>query len=193
MGGSAMKKTGGALRLFVQFLKFGCFTFGGGLNIVAQMQRLYVDEEKKITNVELLDLTGVARSLPGLFVGNVAFLYGYRDSGYPGAFAAIFGMVIPPVIVLSFITYFYTEFHSQATVMSAMTGVRAAVVPIMASAILGLVRGAFPMRICYAVAAAALGLYLFLHVNCVWLVAGGAAAGLIISRFWKGGRGDGAA
>ena len=29
-----MKKTGGALRLFVQFLKFGCFTFGGGLNIV---------------------------------------------------------------------------------------------------------------------------------------------------------------
>ena len=193
MGGSAMKKTGGALRLFVQFLKFGCFTFGGGLNIVAQMQRLYVDEEKKITNVELLDLTGVARSLPGLFVGNVAFLYGYRDSGYPGAFAAIFGMVIPPVIVLSFITYFYTEFHSQATVMSAMTGVRAAVVPILASAILGLVRGAFPMRICYAVAAAALGLYLFLHVNCVWLVAGGAAAGLIISRFWKGGRGDGAA
>ncbi|HIT04427.1 MAG TPA: chromate transporter [Candidatus Caccocola faecipullorum] len=193
MGGSAMKKTGGALRLFVQFLKFGCFTFGGGLNIVAQMQRLYVDEEKKITNVELLDLTGVARSLPGLFVGNVAFLYGYRDSGYPGAFAAIFGMVIPPMIVLSFITYFYTEFHSQATVMSAMTGVRAAVVPIMASAILGLVRGAFPMRICYAVAAAALGLYLFLHVNCVWLVAGGAAAGLIISRFWKGGRGDGAA
>lgn len=193
MGGSAMKKTGGALRLFVQFLKFGCFTFGGGLNIVAQMQRLYVDEEKKITNVELLDLTGVARSLPGLFVGNVAFLYGYRDSGYPGAFAAIFGMVIPPMIVLSFITYFYTEFHSQATVMSAMTGVRAAVVPIMASAILGLVRGAFPMRICYAVAAAALGLYLFLHVNCVWLVAGGAAAGLVISRFWKGGRGDGAA
>lgn len=193
MGGSAMKKTGGALRLFVQFLKFGCFTFGGGLNIVAQMQRLYVDEEKKITNVELLDLTGVARSLPGLFVGNVAFLYGYRDSGYPGAFAAIFGMVIPPMIVLSFITYFYTEFHSQATVMSAMTGVRAAVVPIMASAILGLVRGAFPMRICYAVAAAALGLYIFLHVNCVWLVAGGAAAGLIISRFWKGGRGDGAA
>ena len=188
-----MKKTGGALRLFVQFLKFGCFTFGGGLNIVAQMQRLYVDEEKKITNVELLDLTGVARSLPGLFVGNVAFLYGYRDSGYPGAFAAIFGMVIPPMIVLSFITYFYTEFHSQATVMSAMTGVRAAVVPIMASAILGLVRGAFPMRICYAVAAAALGLYICLHVNCVWLVAGGAAAGLIISRFWKGGRGDGAA
>lgn len=188
-----MKNAKGAARLFLQFLKFGCFTFGGGLNIVAQMQHVYVEEEKKISNVELLDLTSVARSLPGLFVGNVAFLYGYRDSGYPGAFAALLGMVIPPMIVLSVITYFYKEFRSQETVMAGMTGVRAAVVPIMASAILGLLRGAFPMQICYAVSAAALALYLFFHVNCVWLVVGGAAAGLVISRFTKGGRGDGAA
>ena len=193
MGGIAMKNAKGALRLFLQFLKFGCFTFGGGLNIVAQMQRLYVDEQKKITNIELLDMTGVARSLPGLFVGNVAFLFGYRDSGYPGAFAALLGMVIPPMIALSVITYFYKEFHSQTTVMSAMTGVRAAVVPIMLSAVLGLLRGAFPVRICYAVTAAALGAYLFLKVNCVWLVVGGAAAGLAISRFMKEDGGNGAA
>lgn len=188
-----MKNGGKALKLFIQFLKFGCFTFGGGLNIVAQMQRLYVDEEKSISNVELLDLTSVARSMPGLFVGNVAFLYGYRDAGYPGAFAALIGMVIPPMTVLSLITYFYKEFHSQDTVMSAMRGVRAAVVPIMASAVLGLLRGAFPVRACCVVAAASLCLYLFFHVNCVWLVVGGAAAGLIISRFKKGGGSDGAA
>lgn len=59
-----MKNARGALRIFLQFLKFGCFTFGGGLNIIAQMQRLYVDEEKRISSVELLDLTSVARSLP---------------------------------------------------------------------------------------------------------------------------------
>ena len=150
-----MKNARGALRIFLQFLKFGCFTFGGGLNIIAQMQRLYVDEEKRISSVELLDLTSVARSLPGLFVGNVAFLYGYRESGYPGAFAALFGMVIPPMIVLGFITYFYT--------------------------------------ICYAVAAAALAAYFFFNVNCVWLIAGGIAAGLLLSRAGNGGGGDGAA
>ena len=38
-----MKKTGGALRLFVQFLKFGCFTFGGGLNIDDQIRVLKED------------------------------------------------------------------------------------------------------------------------------------------------------
>ena len=80
-----MKNARGALRIFLQFLKFGCFTFGGGLNIIAQMQRLYVDEEKRISSVELLDLTSVARSLPGLFVGNVAFSLRLPRLGLPPA------------------------------------------------------------------------------------------------------------
>ncbi len=178
-----MKQTRAALRLFVQFLNFGCFTFGGGMNIVAQMQRRYVEKEKKISAMELLDLTGVARSMPGLFVGNVAFLYGYREAGYPGALAALIGMVIPPIAVLSFVTYFYNVFRTQETVMRAMTGIRAAVVPIMASAVLGLMRGAFPIKACFAVAAAAFGLYLFCGVSCVWLIAVGIAAGLALSVF----------
>ncbi len=154
------------------------------------MQRRYVDEEKKISNVELLDLTSVARGLPGLFVGNVACLYGYRDSGYLGAFAALAGIVIPPMTILSIITYFYREFRSQETVMAAMSGVRCAVVPIMASALIGLMRGAFPIRACYAVAAVALAMYFVFHVSCVWLVIGGAAAGLLTSRFGKEGTSD---
>lgn len=188
-----MKNFAKAGRIFFRFMQFGCFTFGGGLNIVAQMQRLYVEREKSITNVELLDLTSVARSLPGLFIGNVAFLFGYREAGYLGAFAAVVGMVIPPIIVLSFITFFYAAFHSHRSIMSAMTGVRAAVVPIMLNALLGLLRGAFPLRACYGVAAAAFALYFFVGLNCVWIIICGAAAGLAISRFGKGGRGDGAA
>ena len=30
--------------LFGQFFQFGCFTFGGGWSIVAQMQKLYVEK-----------------------------------------------------------------------------------------------------------------------------------------------------
>ena len=46
-----------ALRLFGQFFQFGCFTFGGGWSIVAQMQKLYVEKEKTITSQELLDIS----------------------------------------------------------------------------------------------------------------------------------------
>lgn len=76
-----MKNWKQALTLFRQFFQFGCFTFGGGWSIVAQMQKLYVEREKTITSQELLDITSVGRSLPGTMIGNVAFLYGYRVGG----------------------------------------------------------------------------------------------------------------
>ena len=52
-------------------MKFGLFTFGGGWSIIAQMQKLYVEQEHTITSEELLDLTSVGRSLPGTMIGNV--------------------------------------------------------------------------------------------------------------------------
>ena len=128
--------------LFGQFFQFGCFTFGGGWSIVAQMQKLYVEKEKTITSQELLDITSVGRSLPGTMIGNVAMLYGYRAAGILGGIACVIAMVTPPMIVLSLITYFYTLFKENLWVMSAMTGVRAAIVPIIASAAVNMVRGA---------------------------------------------------
>ena len=37
------------LRLFAEFFKIGCFTFGGGWAIVAQMEQEYVNRQKLIT------------------------------------------------------------------------------------------------------------------------------------------------
>lgn len=190
-----MRNGNRAFALFIEFMKFGCFTFGGGLNIVAQMHKLYVEERKTISNVELLDLASVARSLPGTFIGNVAFLFGYREAGYLGAFQAVIGMVFPPFVIIALLVYFYNEFHNNAGIMSAMNGIRAAVVPIMASAVLNLLNGAFPHKPCYVVAVLAFCLYLFFGVSCVWLVILGAVAGLALSCYYehKGGDNDGAA
>ena len=65
-------------KLYLQFLKFGAFTFGGGWSIVAQMKILYVDYEHSLTDEELLDITSIGRSLPGTMIGNIAMLYGHR-------------------------------------------------------------------------------------------------------------------
>lgn len=91
-----MKRVRQVLELFLQFMKFGLFTFGGGWSIIAQMQKLYVEQEHTITSEELLDLTSVGRSLPGTMIGNVAMLYGYRVAGIAGGMACLFGMILPP-------------------------------------------------------------------------------------------------
>ena len=173
------------LRLFLQFLKFGCFTFGGGWSIVAQMQKLYVEEQHVLSSEELLDLTSVGRSLPGIMISNVSMLYGYRAAGLLGGIACVGGLVLPPILILSLITCFYTAFQSNLWVMAAMAGVRTAVVPIIISAIIGMVRGAFRFPPCIAIAVLTFSLYLFWNVNCVWLVVIGAVCGILLSEYYE--------
>ena len=146
-------------------MKFGLFTFGGGWSIIAQMQKLYVEQEHTITSEELLDLTSVGRIAGGM--------------------ACLFGMILPPMAILAVITQFYTAFQSNLWVAAAMRGIRAAVVPIMISAVIGMVGSAFRFPPCYAVMLLVIALYLFLNVNCVYLVVIGAVCGLLIAEFYE--------
>ena len=155
-----------ALSIFATFLKFGCFTFGGGWSIVAQMQKEYVEKRGWLTDEELLDYTSVGRSTPGLMIGN------------PGALAAILGITIPPILIMLLVVYIYDLVKDNLYVSRAMIGVRAAVVPIIISALLKLLKSGLKDAFCYLVAAAALGLCLFTGMNNALIVLLGALAGL---------------
>lgn len=171
--------------LFWDFIKLGFFTFGGGWSIVAQMQKMYVEKKHTITEEELLDLTSVARSLPGTMISNVGMLYGYRCMGVLGGFACVIGLTIPAMSMLSVIALFYTAFIDNPWIAAAMNGVRAAVVPIILSAAIGMVKGAFKYAPCVVVMLLTLLLYLLFDMNCVYLVLIGAVSGIVISEFYE--------
>lgn len=173
------------IRLYLDFLLFGSFTFGGGWSIIAQMQKTYAEERKNITGAEILDLTSVGRSLPGTMIGNVAMMYGFREAGYFGGLACLLGMVTTPTVVLMVLTHFYTIFQTNPVVSACMTGIRAAVVPIMLNAVINMVNGAFKYPPCYAVALFTFSLYLFFGVSPVWLVVLGILAGFAISGYYE--------
>ena len=172
-------------KLYMEFLKFGAFTFGGGWSIVAQMKELYVDREHIITNEELLDITSIGRSLPGTMIGNIAMFFGHRMAGFLGGLACMFGMITVPMIILLIITSFYTAFQSNIWVAAAMKGVRAAVAPVILSALMGMVKSAFKYPPCYAVALGMFGLYFFLRVSPIMLVIMGAVLGLVICEYYE--------
>ena len=167
------------LEIFKTFLKFGCFTFGGGWSIVAQIQKEYVEKKHWITDEELLDFTSVGRSTPGLMIGNASVLFGYHVAGVPGALAALLGIVIPPVVIMLGVVFIYDLVKDNPYVARAMIGVRAAVVPIIFSALLKLFKSGMKDVYCYLIAVAAFALCLFTKVNNVLIVLMGAAAGLL--------------
>ena len=180
-----MRISAEAWKLFAQFFRFGCFTFGGGWSIVAQMRERYVEREGTLTNEDLLDLTSIGRSLPGTMIGNIAMFYGYRRAGLPGGAACVLGMILPPTLILLGITYGYAAFQGNVWTMAAMRGVRAAVVPIILSALAAMVRGAFRFPPCAAVAPVTFALYAFPGVSSVWLVLLGAVCGLLICEGYE--------
>ncbi|MBQ3702966.1 MAG: chromate transporter [Oscillospiraceae bacterium] len=173
------QQAGRALSIFKTFLKFGCFTFGGGWSIVAQMQKEYVEKKHWITDEELLDFTSVGRSTPGLMIGNVSVLFGYHAAGIPGALAAILGITVPPVIIMLGVVVLYDLVKDNLYVSRAMIGVRAAVAPIILSALLKLLKSGLKDAFCYLVAICAFCLCRFTTLNNVLIVLLGAAAGLI--------------
>ena len=170
--------------VFTYFFHISWFTFGGGWSIVAQMQKDYVEQKQELTDEELLDIVSVGRSLPGTMIGNVAYLFGYRQAGILGGVLSVVGMVLPPMIILSVLTYCYVLFQENIWVAKMLNGVRAAVVPIILSAAIKLCKGAFPEKICYALCIGGCVLNLVFGVNCVLVILLGVAAGLIIGK-WK--------
>ena len=107
------------------------------------MQQEFVEKRGWITEEELLDFTSVARSLPGIMIANTSLIFGYHMAGVPGALAAVVGITIPSVVIIALVTLVYDAFRSNPFVLRALTGVRAAVIPIILSAALRLRKGAF--------------------------------------------------
>lgn len=190
-----MNKQRKLLQLLWDFIGFGCFTFGGGWSIIAQMQRKYVQESQEITIEELMDLTSVAKSLPGTMIGNVAMLYGHRAAGLAGGLVCTLGMCLPPMVILIVISLCYSAFRSNYWVMAVMEGMQSAVVPIIGSAAVSLAKGSIQVPPCAAVAAVCFCLYLFTDISAFLLVLIGLVSGLVIGEYYerKGGLHHGSA
>ena len=138
-----------------------------------------------ITEEELLDLTSVAKSLPGVMIANVAMLYGYRAGGLLGGLLCVLGMSVPPMVILILISFCYSAFRDNYWVMAATEGMQAAVIPIIGSAAIGMAKGSLQYPPCIVVALVCFAAYMFLPINPIFLVLIGVVSGLLIGEYYE--------
>lgn len=167
------------LMLFAQFVKIGCFTFGGGWGILAQMEQEFINKRKMITKSDLLDLIAVGKSVPGIMIMNVSMLFGYQTAGLFGGICCLLGMVLPAVVILSLVTVFYDAIKDNYWAACAMRGISCAVVPIIGSAALSLGREAFKARGGIAICAVAFAFCYFTNISNIVMIAVGVAGALV--------------
>ncbi|MEA4889996.1 MAG: chromate transporter [Clostridiaceae bacterium] len=175
-------------QLFTAMFKLSAFTFGGGYVIIPLMRKKFVAERHWIDEQEMLDLTAIAQSSPGAIAVNASILVGYRLAGLPGSLVAVLGTVLPPFLVLSFISMFYTQFRDNVLVGKFLKGMQAGVVAVIADAVFVMGRDIVRQKevVSIAVMAAAFFASWFFHFPVVLIILAGGllgtAAALVRSR-----------
>ncbi len=139
-------KKGKLWTLFTSMLSISTFTFGGGFVIVTLMKRRFVDELGWLEENDMLDMTALAQSCPGAIAVNAAILAGRRVAGGPGVAAAVLGTIIPPMTILSIISYFYAQFAQNAWVAAILAGMQAGVAAVIVDVVLNLGGGVLRER-----------------------------------------------
>lgn len=108
--------------IFITFLKINAFTFGGGYTIVPVIRDEFMKKRKLIDEDEMLGLVALAQSGPGAMAISTSLLTGYRLRGFKGALTALFASVLPCLIIISVLFYFYDAFSRNFWVKSALIG-----------------------------------------------------------------------
>lgn len=125
-------------KLFTSTFSLSAFTFGGGFVIIPLMKKKFVDELHWIEETEMLDLAAIAQSCPGAVAVNAAILVGYRVAGLGGVAVAVLGTVLPPLLILSVISYCYEAFRANVVVSAVLKGMQAGIAAVIADVVLNM-------------------------------------------------------
>ena len=173
------------LELFWTFFKIGAFTFGGGYAMLPLIQA-EVAAHGWMDAAELVNFVAVSESTPGPFAVNISTFVGTRLAGLPGALCATLGVALPSFIIILIVAKCFARFKRSALVQGCMSGLRPAVVGLIATALLSVGKTVFfPDRIAFGAAFfVSLGVFLlsaalaFRKLHPIWIICISAAIGV---------------
>ena len=175
------------LKLFTSMLYISAFTFGGGFVIITFMKRKFVDEFHWIDETEMLDMTALAQSSPGAIAVNAAILVGWHVAGFPGMLIAVLGTIIPPMVILSVISFFYAAFAANPYVALTLQGMQAGVAAVILDVVCSLGSNVMKMKSTVhliVMAAAFLATFVF-GVNVIYIILASALVGVVLAMMEK--------
>ena len=130
------EKTRKYAKLFFSTFQLSACTFGGGFVIIPLMRKKFVEELHWIDEEEMMDLTAIAQSSPGAIAVNASILIGYRVAGIPGALLTVLGTILPPLVIISVISFFYQAFRDNRIVNMVMAGMLAGVAAVICDVVI---------------------------------------------------------
>lgn len=170
-------------KLFFSTLYLSTFTFGGGYVIVSLLKKKFVDELHWIDENEMLDLVAIAQSAPGAIAVNGAIVVGFKIAGAAGILVSVLGAVLPPFVILTVVSFFYSAFKENFAVQAMLYGMKAGVSAVIVDVVFdmasGIVKGRDALLIVIMIVSFTANY--FLNVNVVWIILVTAGTGALIT------------
>lgn len=168
-------------KIFLSTLYLSAFTFGGGYVIITLLKQKFVDELHWIDNDEMLDLVAIAQSSPGAIAVNGAIVVGYKLAGIPGVLVSVLGAVLPPFIILTIVSFFYSAFKKLFVIQALLTGMKAGVSAVILSVVYDMASGIVTSKdfINIGIMLLAFVANYYLHINIIFIILVTAAFGVI--------------
>ncbi|MDD3822406.1 MAG: chromate transporter [Sphaerochaetaceae bacterium] len=167
--------------LFSSTFTLSAFTIGGGYVIVPLMRKTFVDKLGWIEEKEMLDLIAIAQSAPGPIAVNTSILIGYKIASVTGALVTLLGTILPPLIMLTLLSYVYGAIKDSAMVKTLFYGMSIGVAIVILDAVVTMARTVLatkkilpPIIMILAFIATSV-----LHLNIVIIIVSCAAIGVI--------------
>lgn len=138
------------ISLFTAFFKIGLFGFGGGYAMLPLIQQEVVETNEWITVNEFTDIVAISQTTPGPISFNSATYIGFKAvhaSGH-GILASILGSAVctlavslPSFSLMTLVCIFFFKFKENRYVIAALSGIKPAVIGLIAAAGIMLING----------------------------------------------------
>jgi chromate transporter len=175
------------------FLKVGAVLYGTGYVLIAYLQGDLVGRYGWLTDAQLLDAVAAGQLTPGPIVSTATFIgyvvmhnQGGFSLGLAGAALSTVAIFLPSFVFVALTNPLIPKLRKSRWMSAFLDAVNAASMGLMAAVIIKLACGLFfpegslrsPHWPSLLIAAVATGVGLRWKTNAIWLVLGGAAAGL---------------
>ncbi len=165
-------------QLFLEFALLSFMAFGGATALLPEMHRVVVDNHHWLDNATFTHLYAIAQAAPGPNV-LVVTLIGWEVAGLAGALAATLAMALPMSVVIYLLIDRWESFAGKRWQRAISLGVAPLAVGLIFSGAMLIAQSAELGWAAWGLVAMTVGLNLRTKLHPLWLIAVGAALGLL--------------
>lgn len=120
--------------IFLVFLRLGVTSFGGPTVHISLMEEEFVRKRQWLTREHFGELLGLSNIIPGPNSTEMALHIGHQRAGWYGFFAAGLAFILPAVLFMTVLAWFYTEHGALPMVQNTLYFMKAVVVAVILNA-----------------------------------------------------------